>query len=107
MSRRAPRRASATAIVSGDPVGDESEFDLEWGGDLEIHCYVGGGDVESIDINIPKAWLTVPDGEWQPLVEAHKKTEFDKRAAAETATAVARAQQEIAAAQAVLRRHGA
>ena len=74
---------------------------------VEVSSYVGGGDTEHIDIEIPSAWLEAADDQWETLVRGHITQQQADRAQAKAAREAAEAQRQIAAARETLLRLGA
>lgn len=85
---------------------DDSDFDLD-GGKVRLCSYVGGGEVENIDLPIPKDWIEAADDQWRDLVTSFRDQKVIERVQAKAAKEAAEAQRQIAAAQATLKRLGA
>lgn len=82
-----------------------SSFD-ECGGQLTIRSYVGGGEVEEIELIIPKGWIDATADEWLGIVTEFRDQKVKKRADSKVAQQAAEAQRQIDAAQRTLRRLG-
>lgn len=74
------------------------------GGCVELSSYIGGGEVGTTEIDVPKAWLDADEDQWPILVDEYKKKKAQERAVAKAAQEAAEAQRQIEAAKATLRR---